>query len=96
MWQCGAYLSSSKLEKKAERVVSESCYLWCKEYIQLYVLWRSLGAGHPQNHSMSGEECLRVGIIELMAVVALNNFDGVTKLCGDKSKKLTRWKRCQI
>jgi hypothetical protein len=47
MWQCGAYLSSSKLEKKAERVVSESCYLWCKEYIQLYVLWRSLGAGHP-------------------------------------------------
>jgi hypothetical protein len=39
---------------------------------------------------MSGEECSRVGIIELMTVVALNNFDGVTKLCGDKSKKIDK------
>jgi hypothetical protein len=33
---------------------------------------------------MSGEECSRGGVIELTVVVALNNFDGAAKLCGDK------------
>jgi hypothetical protein len=36
---------------------------------------------------MSGEECSRGGVVELTAVVALNNFDGVAKLCTDKGKK---------
>jgi hypothetical protein len=33
---------------------------------------------------MSGEECLRGGIVELMIVVTLNNSDDAVKLCGDK------------
>jgi hypothetical protein len=37
---------------------------------------------------MSGEERLRGGVIELTAVVALNNFDGAAKLCGDKCEKI--------
>jgi hypothetical protein len=48
------------------------------------VLRRAVGAGHPQNHPMSGEECSRGGVIELTVVVALNNFDGAAKLCRDK------------
>jgi hypothetical protein len=52
------------------------------------VLRRSVGAGHSQNHPMSGEECLRGGVVELLSVVALDNFDGATKLCGDKGEKI--------
>jgi hypothetical protein len=37
---------------------------------------------------MSGEECSRGGIVQLMTVIALNNFDGVVNLCGDKGKKI--------
>jgi hypothetical protein len=50
------------------------------------VLRRSVGAGHPQNHPMSGEECSRGGIVELPIVVALDSFDGAAKLCGDKDE----------
>jgi hypothetical protein len=35
---------------------------------------------------MSGEECSRGGVVKLMIVVALNIFDGVAKLCGDKGE----------
>jgi hypothetical protein len=52
------------------------------------VLRRGVGAGYPQHHPMSGEECSRGGIVELMAIVALNNFDGTAKLCGDQRKKI--------
>jgi hypothetical protein len=52
------------------------------------VLRRSVGAGYPQNHPMSGEECLRGGIVKLPVVVALDSFDGAAKLCGDKGKKI--------
>jgi hypothetical protein len=48
------------------------------------VLRRSVGAGHPQNHPMSGEECSRGGVVKLLAVVTLDNFDCTAKLCGDK------------
>jgi hypothetical protein len=51
------------------------------------VLRRSVGAGHPQNHPMSGEECSRGGVVKLSVVVALDSFDGAAKLCGDKDKK---------
>jgi hypothetical protein len=59
------------------------------------VLRRGVGAGHPQNHPMSGGERSRGGVVELTTVVALNNFDGASKL-ETKAKKLTRWKRRQI
>jgi hypothetical protein len=44
------------------------------------ILWRSVGAGHPQNHPISGEECSRGDVVELMAVIALKSFDGAAKL----------------
>jgi hypothetical protein len=59
-----------------------------KSTLDFIVLRRSVWARHPQNHPMSGEECSRGGIDELTAVVALNNFDGAAKLCGDKSEKI--------
>jgi hypothetical protein len=57
-----------------------------KSTLGFTVLQRGVGAGHPQNYPVSGEECSRVGIVELMTVVAMNNFDGVAKLCGDKGE----------
>jgi hypothetical protein len=57
-----------------------------KSTLSFTILRRSIGAGHPQNHPMSGEECSRADIIELMAIVALNYFDGAAKLCGDKGE----------
>jgi hypothetical protein len=36
---------------------------------------------------MSAEECSRGGVVELTTVVALNSFDGATKLRGDKGEK---------
>jgi hypothetical protein len=37
-----------------------------------------------------GEECAREGVIELMTIVALYDFDGVAKLCGDISEKMDK------
>jgi hypothetical protein len=59
------------------------------------VLWISVGAGHPKNHPMSGEECSRGGIVKLMTVVTLNSFDGgpncveTKAIFFDKVKKLS-------
>jgi hypothetical protein len=36
---------------------------------------------------ISGQECMRGGIIELTAIITLDSFDGAAKLCGDISKK---------
>jgi hypothetical protein len=52
------------------------------------VLQRSVGTRHPQKCPFSGEECARGCVIELTAVVALDGFDGATKLCGDISEKI--------
>jgi hypothetical protein len=57
-----------------------------KSTLGFTILWRCVGAGHPQNHPASGEECSRVGVVELMTFVAMNRFDGVAKLCGDKGE----------
>jgi hypothetical protein len=57
-----------------------------KSTLGFTVLWSGVGVGHPQNHPMSGEECLRGGIVELTGVAALNSFDGAVKLCVDKGK----------
>jgi hypothetical protein len=59
-----------------------------KSTLGFTILRRGVGVGHPQNHPMSGEEYSRGGVIELTTIVALNNFDGAAKLCGDKDKKI--------
>jgi hypothetical protein len=52
------------------------------------ILRRGVGAGHLQNDTTSDGECSRGGIVKLMVIVALKNFDGATKLCGDKGEKI--------
>jgi hypothetical protein len=52
------------------------------------VLRRSVGTRHPQKYPFGGEECARGGIIELTTIVALDDFDGAAKLCGDISEKM--------
>jgi hypothetical protein len=52
------------------------------------VLRRSVGAGHLQNHPISGEECSRGGVVEHTTIVALDSFDGAAKLCEDKDEKI--------
>jgi hypothetical protein len=37
---------------------------------------------------MSDEECSRGGIVKITTVVTMDSFDGATKLCGDKGKKI--------
>jgi hypothetical protein len=61
-----------------------------KSTLVFTIMRRGVGAGHPHNHPMSDGECSRGCVVELTVVVALNNFDGAAKLCGDTDKKLTR------
>jgi hypothetical protein len=61
-----------------------------KSTLTFTILRRGVGAGHPQNHPMSGEERSRGGIVELSAIVTLNNFDGAAKLRGDKGEKIDK------
>jgi hypothetical protein len=51
------------------------------------ILQRSVGARDPQKNPFGVEECARGGVIELMAIVALDDFDGAAKLCGDINEK---------
>jgi hypothetical protein len=47
---------------------------------------RGIWAGHPQDDPSGGEECAGGGVVELTAVVTLDNFDGVAKLRGNKGE----------
>jgi hypothetical protein len=58
-----------------------------KDVLGFTVLRRSVGTRHPQKYPFGGEECTRGGVIKLMAIVALDGFDGVAKLCVHISKK---------
>jgi hypothetical protein len=51
-----------------------------------FTVLRSVGTRHPQKYPFGGEECTRGGVIKLTTIVALNDFDGAAKLCGDISK----------
>jgi hypothetical protein len=52
------------------------------------ILRRIVGTRHPQKYPFGGEECMRGGIIKLMTIVALDGFDGATKLCGNISEEI--------
>jgi hypothetical protein len=59
-----------------------------KDALAFTVLRRTVGTRHLQKYSFGGEECARGGIIELTTIIALDGFDGMTKLCGDISDKI--------
>jgi hypothetical protein len=54
-----------------------------KDELGFTIMRRSVWTRHPQNHPFGGEECMRGGVVKLMTIVALDDFDGVPKLCGD-------------
>jgi hypothetical protein len=64
-----------------------------KDALDFTVLWRSVWTRHSQNHPIGGEECARGGVVELTTIVALDDFDGATKLCGDISEKIDKVKK---
>jgi hypothetical protein len=57
-----------------------------KDALIFTVRWRGVGTRHPQKYPFGGEEGTRGGVIELMTIVALGDFDGAGKLCGDISE----------
>jgi hypothetical protein len=57
-----------------------------KDALGFTVLLRGVWARYPQKYPFGGKECVRGDIIKLTAIIALDNFDGVAKLCGDISK----------
>jgi hypothetical protein len=59
-----------------------------KNALDFTVPRRSVWIRDPQNHPISGEECTRGGVVELMVIVAVNDFDGAAKLCIDISRKI--------
>jgi hypothetical protein len=61
-----------------------------KNELVFTILQRSVCISLLQNHPISGKECMRGGIIELMTIVALHSFDGAAKLCGDISEKIDK------
>jgi hypothetical protein len=56
-----------------------------KDTLGFTVLQRSVGTRHPQKDPFGGKEFVRGSIIKLTTIVAMDNFDGATKLCGDVS-----------
>jgi hypothetical protein len=59
-----------------------------EDALDFIVLQRSVGIRHPHKYLFGGEECMRGGVIELTTIVALYDFDGAAKLCGDISEKI--------
>jgi hypothetical protein len=59
-----------------------------KDALGFTVLRRTVGTRHLQKYSFGGEECARGGIVELMTIITLDDFDGAAKLCGDISDKM--------
>jgi hypothetical protein len=54
-----------------------------KDVLGFTILWRSVGIRYPQKYPFDGEECVRGCVIKLTTIIALDDFDGATKLCGD-------------
>jgi hypothetical protein len=64
--------------------------------LDFIVLRRSVRIRHPQKYTFDGEECMGGGIIELTTIVALDSFDGATKLCEDICEKCDKVKNVKF
>jgi hypothetical protein len=78
-------------ERGAQHIINGA-----KDALGFTIMWRSVWTRHPQNHPIGGEECVRGDVVELTTIVALDDFDGAAKLCGDKSRKFDKVEKCQI
>jgi hypothetical protein len=47
-----------------------------------------------QDHAISYEERSRGSVVELTTIIAQDNFDGTTKLCGDIGEKIDKVGKC--
>jgi hypothetical protein len=57
-----------------------------KRMLDFIVLWRGVWVGHLQDDPTRDKECMGGGIVELVAVVTLDGFDGTVKLHGNKDE----------
>jgi hypothetical protein len=64
--------------------------------LSFIILWRGVWTRYPQKYPTDDKECARGGVIKLTIIVALDDFDGTTKLCGDISEIFDKVKKCQI
>jgi len=58
------------------------------------VLGGSVGARHTKMNPMSKEERAGTGVVELMAIVALDRLDSGAILGGHMSKKVSERRKC--
>ena len=70
-------------QKSAHNIVERT-----NEALSLTVLRRSVRTGHAEMHPMSEEERARAGVVELLAIVALNDLHCGTKLSSHVGKKV--------
>jgi hypothetical protein len=85
-WQCGPIYLVANSERSLKEQEANHIIYDAKSTLSFTILHRGVGAGHPQNHPMSGEEYSRGDVVKLTTIVALNIFDGAAKLCGDKGE----------
>ena len=74
-------------QKAAHNIVERT-----DEALSLTVLRRGVGTGHAEVYAVGEEERARAGVVELLAIVALNFFDGGAKLgsgIGDEVRQRT-------
>jgi hypothetical protein len=69
-------------EQSAKNVVDGA-----KDVLCFTILLIGVGARHAEDYTMGEEERAGRGVIELTAIVALNNLDRRTKMCVHTSKK---------
>jgi hypothetical protein len=59
-----------------------------KSTLDFIVPWRGVWARHLHDDSTGGKECVGGGIVELMTIVTLDDFDGAAKLRGNRDEKI--------
>jgi hypothetical protein len=59
-----------------------------KSALNFTILQRGVWTEHPQDDPTRGKEHASGGVVELTAVVTLDDFDGAAKLRGNKGEKL--------
>ena len=60
-----------------------------KDVLSLTILRRGVGTGHAEVYAAGEEERARAGVVELLAVVALNRLHGGAELSSHVGKKVS-------
>ena len=71
-------------QKAAHNIVERT-----NEVLSLTVLGRGVGTGHAEVYAVGEEERARAGVVELLAIVALNCLHGGAELSSHVGKKVS-------